>query len=71
MALDDQNRTGIAARAFTGGAIAVFVGILLLLMGPEPAPGSPLNPHQMAWLFVAIGVFLLAIGAFARLFLKG
>lgn len=70
VSLDDPTRTPVGARALTGGAIATFIGILLLVFGPSPVPGSPLNPHQMAWIFVGIGIFLLAIGALAHLFFR-
>lgn len=70
MSLDDPTRTPVGARALTGGAIAVVIGILLLVFGPSPSPQFHLNPHQMAWIFVGIGVFLLAIGVLARLFFR-
>jgi hypothetical protein len=38
----------------------------LLVLGPSPAPGVPLSPHQMAYLFLGFGVFLIAVGAIAR-----
>jgi len=57
------------ARALTGGAIATFLGILLLVFGPSPAPGVPINPHQMAYAFLGIGIFLLLIGFLARMLL--
>jgi len=41
---------------------------LLLVLGPAPTPGVPLNPHQMAWVILGMGLFLLLIGVLARLF---
>ena len=71
MSSEDPTRTSVGARALTGGALATFIGILLLVFGPSPSPGSPLNPHQMAWIFIGIDIFLLAIGAVGRFFLRG
>lgn len=58
------------AKALTGGAIATSVGILLLVFGPSPAPGVPLNLHPMAYAFLGIGIFLLLIGFLAHLLFK-
>jgi hypothetical protein len=62
------SRAPVGSRALTGGFIAATIGILLLILGPSPRPGVPLNPHQMAWVFLGMGIFLLAVGALARLF---
>jgi hypothetical protein len=75
MSLDDQNGSGLTSplgrRAQIGGALAIFIGVLLLVFGPGPSPGSPLNLHQMARIFVGIGAFCLAVGTLARwLFLR-
>ena len=71
MPLDDPqmpSRAPVGSRALTGGAIATFIGILLLVFGPARTPGVPLNPHQMAWVFLGMGLLLLLIGVLARLF---
>jgi len=71
MPLDDPqmpSRAPVGSRALTGGAIATVIGILLLVLGPAPTPGVPLNPHQMAWVILGMGLFLLLIGVLARLF---
>jgi hypothetical protein len=70
VSLNNPTRTPPGARALTGGAIATFIGILLLVFGPSPSPGFPLNPHQMAWVFIGIGGALLAIGALARILFR-
>jgi hypothetical protein len=64
------NGSAIGSRVLAGGAITAFIGILLLIFGPSPTPGSPVNPHQMAHVFLGMGIFLLVAGAFARLFLR-
>jgi hypothetical protein len=58
------------AKALTGGAIATFIGILLLVFGPSSTPGVPLNPHQMGLAFLGIGMFLLLVGFFAYVLFK-
>jgi len=58
------------AKALTGGAIATFIGILLLVFGPSSTPGVPLNPHQMAYAFLGVGIFLLFVGFLARMLFK-
>lgn len=71
MPLDDPQTPSLApvgSRALTGGAIATFVGTLLLVLGPAPTPGVPLNPHQMAYVFLRMGILLLLVGVLARLF---
>jgi hypothetical protein len=69
---DDTNGTGSAPsnlgrRAQIGGALAAFIGVLLLVLGPAPTPGGPLNPHQLAYLFIGFGVLLVVVGTIARL----
>ena len=49
------------------GALAAFIGVLLLVLGPAPTPGGPLNPHQLAYLFIGFGVLLVVVGTIARL----
>jgi hypothetical protein len=73
MSIDDQESstsTPAGARTLTGGAIATFIGVLLLLFGPRPTPGVPLNLHQMAYAFLGIGIFLLFAGFLVRVFFK-
>ena len=60
----EKARNNLGRRAQVGGAIAVFIGVLLLLLGPAPTP--PLDPHKLAWLFVGIGLFLVIAGTVAR-----
>lgn len=66
----DQNDGGLTSplgrRAQVGGLLAVFIGVLLLIFGPGPAPGSPLNLHQMASIFIIIGASLVVVGTIAR-----
>jgi hypothetical protein len=58
------------AKALAGGAIATLIGVLLLVFGPSSTPGVPLNPHRMAYAFLAIGIFLLFVGFLARALFK-
>ena len=71
---EDSKSTRIARgrlgrKAQVGGALAVLIGILLLFFGPPKAPGVPLDPHQMDYAFIALGIFLLLVGTIARMFL--
>jgi hypothetical protein len=43
--------------------------VLLLFALPPVEPGSPVNLHSMADLFIGIGVVLIAVGTLARIFL--
>jgi len=40
--------------------------VLLLLFFPSVSSTAQLNLHQMATIFIIIGVLLIAIGTFAR-----
>ena len=62
-------RGRVGRKAQVGGALAVLIGILLLLFGPTKAPGVPLDPHQMDCAFIGLGIFLLLVGTIARMFL--
>jgi hypothetical protein len=62
-------RNNLGRRAQIGGGIAVLIGALLLLLGPARTP--PLDLHKLAWLFVAIGLFLVIAGTVARWLLLG
>jgi hypothetical protein len=69
MLTDDSESTthsSAGRRVQAGGFIAVFIGVLLLLFGPSPAPGIPLDPHKLDYLFIGIGLFLLVAGTVAR-----
>jgi hypothetical protein len=67
---DDPYNTGSARgnlgrRALIGGALAAFIGALLLVLGPTATPGIPLNPHRLAYLFLGFGILLVVIGTLA------
>jgi hypothetical protein len=62
-------RSRAGRKAQVGGGIAVFLGVLLLFALPPVEPGSPVNLHSMADLFIGIGVGLIAVGTLARIFL--
>jgi hypothetical protein len=58
--------TLLGRRSQVGGALAAFVGVLLLLAAPAAPPGAPIDVHKMAMVFIAIGSFAAAVGTFAR-----
>jgi hypothetical protein len=68
---DSDNTQGskVGRKAQVGGALAVFIGILLLFFGPSATPGVPLNPHGLAYLFIGLGIFLVVVGTVARIIL--
>ena len=47
------------------GGIAVFIGVLLLTFVPSVPHARP-DIHQMAWIFIVIGIALIAVGTFSR-----
>lgn len=49
-----------------GGALAVFLGVLLLVAAPAARQDAPINVHQMATIFVVIGALAIATGTLAR-----
>jgi hypothetical protein len=59
-------RSRLGRKPQVGGCLAVFLGILLLVFLPPASPGSQLNPHQMAIVFIVIGALLIAAGTLAR-----
>jgi hypothetical protein len=68
---DDSDSTGsgsnnLGRRAQIGGALAAFIGLLLLVFGPSATPGVPLDPHRLAYLFIGFGILLILIGTIAR-----
>ena len=68
---DGSDRASLARRrsgrkAQVGGGLAVFLGVLLLVFFPSVPPGSGLDLHQMARVFLVIGVLLFAAGSFIR-----
>lgn len=56
----------VGMKAQVGGGLAVFIGVLLLVFTPSVPPHPGLDIHQMARVFIGIGVFLLALGTLAR-----
>jgi hypothetical protein len=62
----DLSMSSLGRRSQVGGAIAAFIGVLLLVVTPPAPPGAPVNIHQMAMLFIAIGAFCVAAGTLAR-----
>ncbi len=64
-------RTRLGRRSKVGGGIAVFIGLLLLAATPPAPPAAPLNIHQMATAFIAVGLFGIAAGTLARWYYLG
>ena len=58
-------KSRLGRRSQVGGGIAVFIGLLLLLATP-PSPPAAVNTHQMAMIFIAVGVFGIVAGTLAR-----
>ncbi len=59
-----RNRLG--RKAQVGGGLAAFIGLALLVLTPPAPPGAAMDLHQMATIFIVIGICLLASGSFAR-----
>jgi hypothetical protein len=58
----------VGLRPQVGGGLAIFIGVLLFAFYPNVQAGAPINLHQMARLFIGIGVFLVVADTIARLF---
>ena len=61
-------RSRLGRRSQAGGGIAAFIGLLLLVATPPSPPGAGVNVHQMAMIFIAVGIFAVAAGTLARWF---
>jgi len=49
-----------------GGALAIGIGILLLICLPHAMPDSPVDIHKIGWPFVGVGAFCLIAGTIGR-----
>lgn len=63
---DPELDKGLGRRSQVGGGLAAFIGLLLLVFTPAAPPGAPVDVHKMAMAFIAIGLFLVAVGTWAR-----
>jgi hypothetical protein len=63
---EDRPSNPLGRKAQVGGLIAMLLGFLLFVVLPKSVPGTPLDPHQMAKVFLGFGVFLLVGGTLAR-----
>ena len=61
-----KTTTPLGRRSQVGGALAAFIGVLLLLATPAAPPGAPIDVHKIGMVFIAIGAFGVAVGTFAR-----
>jgi len=68
---DRLARSRLGRKPQVGGGISVFLGVLLLVFLPSASPGSGLDLHQMAKVFIVIGVFLIVVGTLARWYYLG
>ena len=59
-------KSRLGRRTQIGGGLGAFLGMLLLVATPPAPPGAPMDVHQMAMAFIVVGVFLAAVGTFAR-----
>jgi hypothetical protein len=53
-------------RMQVGGALALGLGILLLIFLPASSPGAPINVHRISYAFIAIGLFGIVAGTIGR-----
>jgi len=54
-------------RLQVGGALAIGLGILLLIfLHTPPPPGSPVDVHRIGWAFLVVGIFCLVAGTIGR-----
>ena len=58
-------RSRLGRKPQVGGAIAVFLGVLLLTFVPAVPAARP-DIHQMAKVFIGVGILLIAVGTFSR-----
>jgi len=61
-------RSRFGRKPQVGGALAAFVGVILLFSTPAATSGDPVNLHRLAALFIAIGIGLFLAGTLARRF---
>jgi hypothetical protein len=62
----DRAANPLGRKTQVGGGLAVLIGVLLFYSLPAAVPGSPLDGHQMARVFIGFGIFLVAAGTIAR-----
>ena len=48
------------------GALSLWIGLLLLFLGPSPSPGDSNYLHKMAYEGMGTGIFLILIGILAQ-----
>jgi hypothetical protein len=53
-------------RAQVGGALAIGIGILMLICLPHATPDSPIDLHRIGWPVVVIGAFCVIAGTIGR-----
>lgn len=58
-------KSRVGRKQQVGGAIAIFLGVLLLTFVPAVPAARP-DIHQMARIFIGIGILLIAVGTFSR-----
>ncbi len=63
---DPELDKGLGKRAQIGGGLAAFIGVLLLVFTSPASVRTPVDLDKMAMAFIAIGVFLVAVGTLSR-----
>jgi hypothetical protein len=63
---DPELDKGLGRRSQIGGGLAAFIGVLLLLFTPAVPPGTPVDPHKLGMILIAVGVLSIAVGTWAR-----
>jgi hypothetical protein len=58
----------VGLRSQVGGGLAVFIGLVLFAFYPNIPADAAVNLHQMAGLFIGVGLLALAAGTIARIF---
>ena len=61
-------KSRLARKPQVGGALAALIGLLLLFSTPAAKPGDPINLHQLATIFLGVGIGLFLVGTFVRWF---
>jgi len=62
---EELAKSRLGRKPQVGGAIAIFLGVLLLAFIPASPAAKP-DIHQMARVFIGIGILLIAVGTLSR-----
>jgi len=59
-------KSRLGRRSQVGGGLAVFIGILWLVLVPPAPPGAVVDLHRGGMAFLVVGIFGLAVGTLGR-----